>query len=33
MCVAGAVGGQKKLSDPLELELWMGVNQNVGAGN
>lgn len=26
-------GGQKRESDPMELELWMVVNRTVGAGN
>lgn len=32
MCVPSAQGGQK-LSDPLELELWMVVNHSGGVGN
>jgi hypothetical protein len=33
MHMPGAVGGQKRLSDPLELELWMVVKLCVGASN
>ena len=33
MCVPGAFGGQKKASDPLELELWMFINHHIGVGN
>ena len=32
-CVPGACGGQKRASDPLELELEMVMRQDVGAGN
>lgn len=33
MCVPGACRGQKRVSDPLELELQMVVSHNAGAGN
>ena len=33
MCVPGAHRGQKRASDPLELELWMVISNDVGAGN
>ena len=33
MSVPGPPGGQKKVSDPLELEFWMIVNHHVGARN
>lgn len=33
MCVPSAQGGQKKLSDPLKLELWKVVNHSVVVGN
>ena len=33
MCVPGACGGQKRVSDPLELELQKVVSHRVGAGN
>ena len=29
----GTHGGQKRPSDPLELELWMAMSYHVGAGN
>lgn len=32
-CVLGAYGGQKKASDPLELELQMKKSYHVGCGN
>jgi hypothetical protein len=31
--VPSALGGQKRASDPLELELQMVVSHNVAAGN
>lgn len=31
VCVCGACWGQKRVLDPLELELWMVVRQYVGA--
>ena len=33
VCVLGALVGQTRVSDPLELELQMVVNHHVGAGN
>lgn len=32
MCMPGAWGGQKRVSSPLDLELWMVVNHHVCAG-
>lgn len=32
MCVPGAQGSQKQVSDPLELEFQMAVNWRVGIG-
>jgi hypothetical protein len=32
-CVPDALGGQKRASNPLELELRMAVSHHVGAGN
>jgi hypothetical protein len=33
VCMPGACGGQKRASDPLELELQMVVNCHVSSGN
>lgn len=33
VCIPGALGGQKSVLDPLELESWTVVNCSVGAGN
>jgi hypothetical protein len=32
-CISGALRIQKKILDPLELELQVVVSQHVGAGN
>ena len=31
--LAVARHGQKRVSDPLQLELWMALSQHVGSGN
>lgn len=33
MCTPGALGGHKRVLDPLELQLQMAVSHRVGAGN
>lgn len=33
LCVFGALGGQKSVSDPLELELNMIMSGHMGSGN
>lgn len=33
MCMPDTHRGQKRVSNPLELELWMVVNHHVGAGS
>lgn len=33
ICIPGASGGLRKVSDPLRFELWMIVNHYMGAGN